>query len=87
MPFKPPLTTEYLKEVAERNKVIKDPTINALLWEISRLLRYPRQMDALQGGLSVGGGAKMILDSIREDLDKEPSVIEWRASKREMLRR
>lgn len=73
MLFKPPLTRERLREIGTN----KDPRdINELLWEIKRLRALALKIDQVQRNITASGGMGLLLESLREDLGREPCVQE-----------
>ena len=76
MGFKPPLPTDELRQIQERNPDSAD--VRALLWEIKRMratLLYADQLQRMLTTLSGPQGA--ILDTLRDKLKDEPCVKEF----------
>jgi hypothetical protein len=73
MPFRDPLTKQQLREIWERQDA---GDIDALLWEIKRLRAIVLRIDQLQRCLSVGGGPAILLDGLRNELEREPCIAE-----------
>jgi hypothetical protein len=76
MGFKPPLTTEVLRAIQERN--LDSADVRVLLWEIRRIrvtLLYADQLQRMLTTLPGPQGA--ILDALREKLKDEPCVKEF----------
>jgi hypothetical protein len=76
MGFKPPLTTEQLRELQNRNR--NSPDVISLLWEIKRMRASLLYADQLQRMLTTLPGPQgSILDTLREKLKNEPCVKEF----------
>lgn len=74
MAFRAPLTKADLHAIGQRQDAAD---INALLWEIARLRAIVLRADQLQRSLgSLGGGAGVVLNALRLDLQDEPCVAE-----------
>lgn len=76
MGLKPPLPTDQLHKIQERNRDSAD--VLALLWEIKRMratLLYADQLQRMLNTLPGPQGA--ILDTLREKLRDEPCVKEF----------
>jgi hypothetical protein len=76
MAFKPPLSTEDLRRIQDRNRDSTD--VLALLWEIKRIRASLLYADQLQRMLTTLPGPQgLILDTLREKLKDEPCVKEF----------
>lgn len=76
MGFKPPLPTDQLREIQERNRDSSD--VRALLWEVKRLRAVILYADQLQRMLTTLPGPQgAILDTLRDKLKDEPCVKEF----------
>jgi len=74
--FKPPLPTDQLREIQDRNRDSAD--VRALLWEVKRLRALTLYADQLQRMLTpLPGPQGTILDTLREKLKDEPCVKEF----------
>jgi hypothetical protein len=76
MGFKPPLPTDQLHQIQERNRDSVD--VLTLLWEIKRMRATLLYADQLQRMLTTLPGPQgAILDTLREKLRDEPCVKEF----------
>lgn len=76
MGLKPPLPTDQLHQIQERNRDSAD--VLALLWEIKRMRATLLYADQLQRMLTTLPGPQgAILDTLREKLRDEPCVKEF----------
>ena len=76
MGFKPPLTTEDLRAIQDRNP--DSPDVRALLWEIKRMRATLLYADQLQRLLTILPGPQgLVLDTLRGKLKDEPCVTEF----------
>jgi hypothetical protein len=76
MGLKPPLPTEQLRTIQERNRDSAD--VLALLWEIKRMRATLLYADQLQRMLTTLPGPQgAILDTLRDKLKDEPCVKEF----------
>lgn len=76
MGFKPPLPTDELRAIQDRNQ--DSPDVRALLWEIKRMRATLLYADQLQRMLTtLPGPQNAILDTLREKLKHEPCVKEF----------
>lgn len=76
MGFKPPIPTDQLREIQERNPHSAD--VRALLWEIKRMRATLLYADQLQRMLTTLAGPQgAILETLREKLKDEPCVREF----------
>lgn len=74
MPFKRPLTRADLQAIKERNS---SPDVKALLWEVAGLRSIVLRADQLQASLgNPGGGVRLIVGALRDELEGEPCVAE-----------
>ena len=83
MRFKPPLTKEALQAIQDRNPRRRgdqqSDDLDAALWEIHRLRAIVLRADQLQrayGDSVFGGGLSLVLQAFREDMAREPCVLE-----------
>lgn len=76
MSLKPPLSTDQLHQIQERNRDSAD--VLMLLWEIKRMRATLLYADQLQRMLTTLPGPQgAILDTLREKLRDEPCVKEF----------
>jgi len=76
MGLKPPLPTDQLHKIQERNR--DSPDVLALLWEIKRMRATLLYADQLQRMLTTLPGPQgAILDTLRDKLKDEPCVKEF----------
>lgn len=76
MGFKPPLPTDQLRKIQERNPDSAD--VRALLWEIKRMRATLLYADQLQRELpTMAGPQGAILETLRAKLKDEPCVKEF----------
>jgi len=76
MSFKPPLPTDQLRAIQDRN--LDSADVRTLLWEIKRLRSVVLYADQLQRMLSTLPGPQgAILDTLRDKLKDEPCVKEF----------
>jgi hypothetical protein len=81
MGFKPPLPTDQLRAIQERNQ--NSANVRALLWEIKRMRATLLYADQLQRMLTTLPGPQgAILDTLREKLRNEPCVRSSRGYRR-----
>ena len=83
MRFKPPLTKEALQAIQDRNPRRRgdqqSDDLYAALWEIHRLRAMVLRADQLQrayGDSVFGGGLSLVLQAFREDMAREPCILE-----------
>jgi hypothetical protein len=76
MGFKPPLPTDQLREIQERNRDSAD--VLALLWKVKRLRAVVLYADQLQRMLTTLPGPQgAILATLREKFKDEPCLKEF----------
>lgn len=74
MSFRKPLSRVELHEIGKRQR---PEDVLVLLWEIKRLRAIVLRIDQLQRCMgSVGGGAGILLEGLRNELAGEPCVAE-----------
>lgn len=83
MRFKPALTKETLQAIQERNPRCRvdqqSDDLYAALWEIHRLRAIVLRADQLQrayGEPVFGGGLSLVLQAFRDNMAREPCVLE-----------
>lgn len=87
MPVREPLTLEELRIIG---KYCRTPEVRALLWEVYRLqgiLGRVEQIQSMLGtdGLTSNSMFSELLKSLREELDKDPSIQARRKQTYELL--
>ena len=75
MPFKPPLPTDELRAMRERQPW--NPDVIALLWEVKRLRATLLRLHQLRGNFPRPGGMMgQLHDDLMRQMDTEPCIIE-----------
>lgn len=83
--FRPPLTTERLKQIQELHR--DDPDVMELLWYILRLRRYVRRADQLVQSMRISTSTAegLIADCLRSEINEEPFLHDWRKERESIL--